>query len=63
MTYIAKSYHKGVVVGYYLTLLIRFGPTSLLRHMPKLKSLVWSKGGLALLKSHKLKKENQEWIA
>lgn len=63
MTYIAESYHKSMVVDYYLDLLIRFGPTKLLRHMPKLKKLVWSKEGLALVERHKLKRSKQEWTA
>lgn len=63
MTYVAESYHKSMVVDYYLSLLIRFSPTTLLRHMPKIKKLVWSREGLALVERHKLKKEEQEWTA
>lgn len=63
MIYRIGSYHKSIVVGYYVSLLIRFGPTALLRHLPALKKLVWSEKGLALIESHKLKRENQEWAA
>ena len=63
MPYNAESYHKSMVVDYYLNLLIRFGTTALLRHLPKLKKIVWSEEGLALLESHKLKRGKQEWTA
>jgi hypothetical protein len=63
MTYTVGDYHRSVVVAYYLTLLIRFGPTILLRHMPKLKRLVWTEEGLALIERHKAKQEKQEWTA
>lgn len=63
MTYIAGGYHRGMVISYYLTLLSRFGPTALLKHIPKLKILVWTEAGLALIESHKQKREKQEWTA
>lgn len=63
MTYKAGDYHRSVVVGYYVSLLIQFGPTALLRHLPQIKKLVWSKEGLTLIENHKLKKEKQEWAA
>lgn len=63
MTYKVGNYHRSIVAGYYVSLLIQFGPTALLRHLPKLKKLVWTEAGLALVLSHKLKKEKQEWTA
>lgn len=63
MAYSVTNYHRSVVVDYYMNLLIRFGPTLLLRHMPKLKSLVWAKEGLGLIVSHKKKSANREWSA
>jgi hypothetical protein len=63
MTYEVGYYHKSIVVAYYVTLLIRFGPTALLKHLPKIKDLVWTEAGLAMIENHKLKKEKQEWSA
>jgi hypothetical protein len=63
MTYIAETYHKSMVVDYYLYLLIRFGATAVRKHIPEIKKLVWSKGGLALVERHKLKRENRGWSA
>ena len=63
MAYIVGDYHRGVVVGYYLTLLTRFGPASLRKHLSQIKKLVWTEAGLALIESHKQKRENQEWTA
>ena len=63
MAYIVGDYHRGMVVNYYMTLLTQFGPTSLLKHLPQLKKLVWTEAGLALIESHKQKKEKQEWAA
>lgn len=63
MTYMPDDYHRGTVAAYYLSLLIQFGPAALLRHLPKIKKLVWTKVGLGILENHKLKKEKQEWTA
>jgi hypothetical protein len=64
MTYEVSDYHRSIVVAYYLTLLIRFGPTALLKHLPKIKNLVWTEAGLAMLKNHKAKQERKEvWSA
>lgn len=63
MTYIAESYHKSMVVDYCLNLLIRFGPTAVRKHIPKIKKLVWSKEGLGLVERHKQKRANQGWSA
>ena len=63
MTYKVGNYHRSMVIAYYVTLLIQFGPTALLKHLPKIKNLVWTEAGLAMIENHKLKKEKQEWSA
>ena len=60
MTYKITSYHKQVVTNYYISLINRFGPPALIRHIPKIKKLVWPEEGLALIEYHKAKRENHE---
>ena len=63
MTYEVGDYHRSIVVGYYAGLLIQFGPTALLKHLPKIKRLVWTEKGLAMIEHHKVRREKQEWTA
>jgi len=43
------DYHRQVVARYYTTIIDRYGLDCLLRHIEKIKAIVWTKSGLSLL--------------
>jgi hypothetical protein len=47
--------HRIVVTNYYGRLLKKYGSESLLRHIPKLKTIVWSEHGIKMIEQKNAK--------
>ncbi|MBE9594875.1 MAG: hypothetical protein IMF19_15505 [Proteobacteria bacterium] len=54
-----ETYHRGKVALYYAQLHQRFNAAALLKHLPQLGKIVWSREGLELVKKH-LNKRNKD---
>ena len=47
-----QIYHGGKVALYYTQLHSKFGEAALLKHLPQLRNIVWSREGLKLVEKH-----------
>ena len=50
--YHPTDYHREIISRYYGKLVLKFGLSPVLRHIPKLKQVVWTRHGLGLTEKH-----------